>query len=83
MVSTIQNTKRSRSALTKKEHPALQQLKKDPSTIITKADKGNITIVLDKEWYDNKINQMLDDEEIYKRLKTAQLHLQLKKSINS
>jgi len=57
--------------MTKKEHLDLQQLKKDPSIIITKADKGNIATVLDKEWYDNKINQMLDDEEIYKRLKTS------------
>jgi len=70
VVSTIQNKKRSRSVLTRKEHMALQQLKKDPSIIITKADKGNITTVLDKEWYDNKINKMLDDEETYKPLKT-------------
>jgi len=70
VVSTIQNKKRSISALTKKEHLALQQLKKDPSIIITKADKGNITTVLDKEGYD-KINQMLDDEETYKPLKTS------------
>ena len=56
-VSTIKNKKRSRSVLTKMEHMALQQLKKDPSIIITKADKGNITTVLDKEWYDNKINK--------------------------
>jgi len=33
----------------------LQQLKKDP--IITKADKGNIITVLDKEWYDHKIKK--------------------------
>ena len=31
VVSTIQSKKRSRSASTKKEHLALQQLKKDPS----------------------------------------------------
>ena len=70
VISTVQNKKRSRSVLTKKEHIALQQLKKDPSIIITKADKGNITTVLDKEWYDNKISKMLDDEETYKRRKT-------------
>jgi len=40
-------------------------LKKDPSIIIIKAYKGNITTVLDKEWYDNKINKMLDDEETF------------------
>jgi len=28
---------------------ALQQLKKDPSIMITNPDKGNITTVLDKE----------------------------------
>jgi len=34
--------------------------KKDPSILITKAYKGNITTVLDKGWYDHKINKMLD-----------------------
>ena len=68
VVSTIQ--KRSRSVLTKIEHLALQQLKNDPSIIITSADKGNITTVLDKERYDNKINKMVDVEETYKPLKT-------------
>jgi len=62
--------KRSRSVLAKKEHIALQQLKKDPSITTTTADKSNITTVLDQEWYDNMINKMLDDEETYKRLKT-------------
>jgi len=50
VVSTIRSKKRSRSVLTKKEHMALQQLKKDPSILITKAEKGNK--VSDKEWYD-------------------------------
>jgi len=36
---------------------ALQQSKKDPNKIITKADKGSIITVLDKECYDNKINK--------------------------
>jgi len=63
VVSNIRNKKRSGSVLTKKEHMALQQLKKDPSIIITKADKGNVTTILDKEWYDHKINKMLDDQE--------------------
>jgi len=33
--------------------------------MINKADKGNITTVLDKEWYDHKINKMLDDQETH------------------
>jgi len=49
---------------------ALQQLKNDPTVIITKADEGNITTVLDKECYDHKIKKMLDDQGTYKHLKT-------------
>ena len=54
----------------KKKHVALQQLKNDPTVIITKADEGNITTVLDKECYDHKIKKMLDDQGTYKHLKT-------------
>jgi len=42
LVSNIRDKKQSKSVL------ALQQLKTYPSIIITKADKGNITTVLDK-----------------------------------
>jgi len=47
----------------------LQKLQKDPSIMITKADKSNITTVLDKEWYDHKSNKMQDNRETYKHLK--------------
>jgi len=60
----------------------LQHLKKDPSIIISNADKGNITTILDKEWYDNNMNKMLDDQETYKHRKTTQPHPQLTMSIN-
>jgi len=55
--------------LTKKEHVTLQKLQKDPSIMITKADKSNITTVLDKEWYDHKTKKMQDNRETYKHLK--------------
>jgi len=48
---------------------ALQQLKTDPTVIITKDDEGNITTVLDKECCDHKIKKMLDDQGTYKHLK--------------
>ena len=64
VVVNIWNNMRNRLFLTKKEHMALQRLKKDPSIKISKADKGNITTVLDKEWYDHK-NKMLDDQVTY------------------
>ena len=55
--------------MTKKEHVTLQKLQKDPSIMITKADKSNITTVLDKEWYDHKTKKMQDNRETYKHLK--------------
>ena len=58
------------SVLTKRERMAFQRMKKDPSIIITHADKGDITTVSDRKWCDIKINKMLDDREIYKHLKT-------------
>lgn len=36
-----------------------------PSIIITKADKGNCTVVLDKDDYLNKVNVMLADSNTY------------------
>ena len=47
----------------------MQKLQKDPSIMITKADKSNITTVLDKEWYDHKTKKMQDNRETYKHLK--------------
>ena len=51
---------------------ALQQLKKDP--IITMADKGNITTVLDKEWYDHKIKKCWMIKKFTNIPKPAQPH---------
>jgi len=47
----------------------MQQVKKDPSIIITKAGKGNITTVLDKEWYDHSINKIMCNQETCKHFK--------------
>jgi len=45
-----------------------QFLKNNSELILTKADKGNITVALDKTEYLNNINLMLQDTDTYSRL---------------
>jgi len=40
-------------------------LKHNPNIIFTRADKGNITVALNKIEYTNKINEMLQDIDTY------------------
>lgn len=42
-----------------------QFLQKNPNIILTRADKGNITVALDKETYKLKINEILQDDQTY------------------
>ena len=50
------------------ERQAINRLKNDDSIVIAKADKGNVTVVLDKVDYDSKIVENLNDEATYKKL---------------
>ena len=47
---------------------ALRYLKRNKELIITKADKGGKTVVMDKRVYIQKMNSLLDDENTYKKL---------------
>ena len=51
----------------KKERKALNALKRDSTRIITKADKGNCFVVMDKLEYDEKIEAMLEDERTFEK----------------
>ncbi|CAF2674932.1 unnamed protein product, partial [Rotaria sp. Silwood2] len=44
------------------ETHALKQLKEDRSSVILKADKGNVIVIMDKTDYMNKIKELLDDQ---------------------
>jgi len=46
----------------------LKDLKKDDSLIITKADKSNKVVILEKDDYDSKIETILKDISTYKKL---------------
>lgn len=41
-------------------------LNKNPNLIITRADKGNVSVALDRDTYINKIEEMLLDADTYK-----------------
>ena len=52
------------------EHKAIKQLKEEESIVIAPADKGNATVVMNREDYDKKIRTLLADTGTYKRLTT-------------
>lgn len=50
------------------EQKAIKSLKQANSIVITKADKGNATVVMDRDDYYGKIRALLADAGTYKRL---------------
>lgn len=60
--STYYSKKSFNSVLTEEENKALHSLKNDKSIIITKPDKGNGIVVLDKSVYIEKMNCILNDQ---------------------
>ena len=67
--SCVQHYKPSQSNLDREQRLALSKLKKNDSIIILPADKGNATVVMDRDSYKEKINDLLDDDETYTKLK--------------
>ena len=57
---------------------ALFDLKKDPNIHITKADKSNCVVILDKVTYNDKILELLSDQTTYKPLNKNPLDNEIK-----
>ena len=66
--SCLNNPKLPKSNLTKCQMLAFRQLEKDKNIVILPADKGNATVVLNKDDYNQKMNDLLNNAS-YKRLK--------------
>lgn len=64
----IELSKQARDNLTDAEHQALEELSKDKSIIITKADKGNAVVIQNKIDYINKVQQLLMADNKFKQL---------------
>ena len=68
--STFELTKRQlESNLSLEEQKALKQLSRQKDIIIQKADKGNTVVIIDKNTYNNKINDILKDTTKFRELK--------------
>ena len=60
--------------ISKEERKALNDLKKDQSRVIMKADKGNCFVVMDRSDYDNKMETLLNDRSTYELVSTSPFH---------
>ncbi|XP_072030550.1 uncharacterized protein [Amphiura filiformis] len=69
VVNAIKTTKAPTSNITKEERLALDKLKKDTDIIIVPGDKGRATCVIDATVYEEKANALLQDENVYEKLK--------------
>ena len=55
------------SSLPKRYKRALQKLANDDSIVVTQADKGGGIIIMDKQQYVTKMDEMLNDSETYEK----------------
>ena len=69
IASTIQSASLPDSNLTKDERQALKGLKTDENIVILPADKGRVTVVMDKTDYHDKMDALVNDKQTYQVLK--------------
>ena len=55
--------------MTKDEQQALKRLKNDNNIVILPADKGRVTVVMDKTNYFDKMDALVNDKQTYEELK--------------
>ena len=68
--------------ITKEEAQALSELRKDQSRVPLKADKGVALVVLDRNEYINKAQDLLQDKGTYREIKTDPTNKLKNKLIN-
>ena len=66
---TILNSNSIPNNLTKGEKQALKRLKNNENIVILPADKGRVTVVMDKKDYHDKMNELVNDKQTYQELK--------------
>ena len=69
IASTIQSASLPDSNLTKDERRALKRLKTDENIVIPPADKGRVTVVMDKTDCYDKMDALVNDKQTYQVLK--------------
>ena len=67
--SVVKNAKRpTKRNLSRQEEKALKDLRSDKEIIITRADKENAVVVLNRTEYHCQLTEMLEDKNTYKRI---------------
>ena len=66
---TLQSASLPNSNLTPDEQKQLQRLKTDKNIVILHADKGRVTVVMDKTDYNDKMDSLVNDKQTYEVLK--------------
>ena len=69
VTSTLQSASLPNSNLTPDEQKALKRLKTDENIVILPADKGRVTVVMDKTDYNDKMDSLVNDKQTYEVLK--------------
>ena len=69
IASTIQSASLTDNNLSKDERQALKRLKNDDDIVILPADKGRVTVVMDKTDYRDKMDELVNDKQTYEVLK--------------
>ena len=68
VIGVIKNHRPPKSTLSSVETKALKELHNDQNLVISKADKGNTTVVMDKTDYEKRLLTMLKDNTTYQQL---------------
>ena len=63
IASTIQSASLTDNNLTKDERQALKRLRNDNDILILPADKGRVTVVMDKTDYHDKMDELVNDKQ--------------------
>ena len=69
VTSTLQSASLPNSNSTPDKQKALKRLKTDENIVILPADKGRVTVVMDKTDYNDKMDSLVNDKQTYKVLK--------------
>ena len=65
IASTVQSASIPDNNLTKDEQQALKQLKNDNNIVILPAEKGSVTVVMDKTDYFDKMDSLVNDKQTH------------------
>ena len=72
----IRKARRPKTNITKEEQEAWRELKKDSDIKILQADKGNATVIMNTTDYEEKVRELLNDEDSYAAIKKDPTHAQ-------